>query len=83
MVLRSWKVLRLAFGQRIEILESVGNMAELMAWADVAVIGGGTTVWEAVFMQLPCLVLQVADDQKAAVERVVSLGLTYGLAPGT
>ena len=68
--------------ERIEILESVGNMAELMAWADVAVIGGGTTVWEAIFMQLPCLVLQVADDQKAAVDRVVSLGLAYGLAPG-
>jgi UDP-2,4-diacetamido-2,4,6-trideoxy-beta-L-altropyranose hydrolase len=71
-----------SLGQRIEILESVGNMAELMAWADVGVIGGGTTVWEAVFMQLPCLVLQVADDQKAAVDRVVSLGLAYGLAPG-
>jgi spore coat polysaccharide biosynthesis predicted glycosyltransferase SpsG len=38
---------------QVSLLTNVEDMAELMAWADVAVSAGGTTVWELAFMGLP------------------------------
>lgn len=52
----------------IEILTAVEKMAPLMAWADVAVSAGGTTVWELAFMGLPALLCIVAENQRQCVE---------------
>ncbi len=43
------------------------NMPYLMAWANVAVAAGGSTVWELAFMGLPTLVLLLADNQRGVV----------------
>jgi spore coat polysaccharide biosynthesis predicted glycosyltransferase SpsG len=40
----------------ITILENVRDMPGIMAWADLAFTGGGTTVWEMAFMGLPTIV---------------------------
>ena len=47
-----------------QLLTDVNNMPELMAWADVAVSGGGSTCWELAFMGLPALVLVLAQNQQ-------------------
>lgn len=58
----------------IEILRDVGDMAPLMAWADVAVSAGGTTVWEVAFMGLPALLCIVAENQEGAVNAMADEG---------
>lgn len=46
----------------------VQNMPALMAWADVAISGGGSTTWEIAFMGLPALVLVLSPDQSAIAD---------------
>ncbi|WEA39921.1 UDP-2,4-diacetamido-2,4,6-trideoxy-beta-L-altropyranose hydrolase [Lysinibacillus fusiformis] len=41
----------------------VNNIAELMAQADLAIGGGGSTTWERIFLKLPTLVIAVAENQ--------------------
>lgn len=63
------------------LLPSVGNMPELMAWADIAVSAGGSTCWELAFMGLPNLILFFAENQRAVAEildkEVMAVNLGY------
>jgi len=61
-------------GHDVEVLAGVEDMAPLMAWADVAVSAGGTTVWELAFMGLPALLCIVADNQEGAVNALAKEG---------
>ena len=65
------------------------RMAELMAWADIAITGGGATCWELAYLGLPALVIILAENQVAVAngldERgaVINLGWHHDLtAPG-
>lgn len=64
---------RCAAGDRsIRLVVNASNMPELMAWADVAVAGAGSTAWELAFFGLPSVVTVLADNQTAiaaALER--------------
>lgn len=51
------------------------DMAELLAWADLAVSSGGTTVWEMAFMGLPALVGVTAPVEALLVSGLERLGL--------
>jgi UDP-2,4-diacetamido-2,4,6-trideoxy-beta-L-altropyranose hydrolase len=44
-----------AGGCRIEILGATADVAELMVWADVAIICAGGTLWELLFMGCPTM----------------------------
>lgn len=55
-------------GSKLEIIVDATNMPELMAWADIAVAGGGSTIWELAFMELPSLILVLAENQISVVE---------------
>lgn len=55
--------------------EQVSNMAELMSHADVFICAGGTTLLEAMYLQLPAIVTAVAENQREAAEYGASLGL--------
>lgn len=59
-------------GVRLE--RSIGNMAEVMAWADLALAAGGTTCWELSFMQLPAILVTLADNQRAVAASLHSAG---------
>lgn len=48
---------------RLRYLGHVGDMAELMAHADIALSASGSTAWELAFMGLPGLFLVTADNQ--------------------
>lgn len=45
-----------------------------MAWADIAISAGGTTVWELAFMGVPNIVIVTADNQRPIAEQLHSLG---------
>ena len=49
--------------KRIGFRRDVTDMAELMAWADVAVASAGTTCWELCLLGLPSLLVDVAENQ--------------------
>ncbi len=62
-----------------QIRKEVENMSELMAWADVAVSGGGTTTWELAFMGLPMVVIAVAYNQRQVIEELDKVGAAVSL----
>lgn len=53
----------------------VDNMAELMNEADLAIGAGGTTIWERYFMELPSIVISVADNQTKICEDCAAEGI--------
>jgi UDP-2,4-diacetamido-2,4,6-trideoxy-beta-L-altropyranose hydrolase len=53
---------------RCQVLDSVSNMAELMAWADLAITAGGSTCWELACLGLPALILTYSRDQELVAE---------------
>jgi UDP-2,4-diacetamido-2,4,6-trideoxy-beta-L-altropyranose hydrolase len=64
----------------VQLLSHITDMADLMAWADVAISAGGSTCWELACVELPGVVLVLADNQKeiahvlAEYEAAISLG---------
>ncbi len=60
---------------RVTIHKDVLDMAPLMAWADVAVSAGGTTMWELAFMGVPAILIIVASNQENVVNALASEGL--------
>ncbi|HYA61767.1 MAG TPA: UDP-2,4-diacetamido-2,4,6-trideoxy-beta-L-altropyranose hydrolase [Candidatus Sulfotelmatobacter sp.] len=59
---------------KVRVVTNPANMAELMAWADVAVSGAGSTCWEICALGLPALLLCVAQNQKASAECLAEKG---------
>ncbi len=53
------------------------QMAELMAYADLAVGAGGSASWERCCLGLPALVLSTATNQRRLVEEAALQGLMY------
>jgi UDP-2,4-diacetamido-2,4,6-trideoxy-beta-L-altropyranose hydrolase len=66
---------------RIEVLRDVRNMAPLMAWADLAISGAGTTSWEMCAMGLPAILVVVAENQKFIAEKLAALGAVENAGP--
>jgi UDP-2,4-diacetamido-2,4,6-trideoxy-beta-L-altropyranose hydrolase len=59
---------------RLEILPRAEKMADLMAWADMAISGGGSTCWEMAYMGLPNLIIVLADNQEGVAVSLERLG---------
>src|SRR5271166_5542094 len=59
------------FAGRVEVLRDVRNMADLMAWADVAISGAGTTCWEMCSLGLPAILVEAAENQRFIAEQLV------------
>lgn len=63
----------------IRLIENAKNMPELMAWADVAISGSGSTCWELAFMGVPSLVLILAENQRLIAEGLDQAGAAVNL----
>lgn len=63
------------FPDRVELMSNVVNMAELMAWADLAIAGAGTTCWEMCLLGLPAILVIVADNQRFIAEHLATIGV--------
>lgn len=66
-------------GPWLELVENATNMPGLMAWADAAVSAAGTTCWELAFMQLPALLLALAENQRPNAQEMGRLGAAVDL----
>lgn len=64
---------------RIRICGGVSNIAELMAWADVAVSAAGSICWELCLLALPALLIDVASNQTAVAHELQRLGCALHL----
>lgn len=64
------------FRERIQVLRDVRNMAELMAWADLAIAAAGTTCWEMCCVGLPAIVVETADNQRLVARKLSEKGAT-------
>jgi UDP-2,4-diacetamido-2,4,6-trideoxy-beta-L-altropyranose hydrolase len=62
------------FGDRVKLLRDVRNMAEQMAWADLAIAGAGTTCWELCLLGLPAVLIAVASNQEPIARSLASAG---------
>ena len=68
-----------AAGHQVSVLAHTSDMPREMTWADIAIAGGGSTVWELAFMQTPSLLLVLADNQSANVAGLARLGFGIDL----
>jgi len=57
------------------VIRDASDMPAFMSWADVAIVAGGSTSWEAAFMGLPSLVLVLAENQRAVAASLDSAGI--------
>lgn len=64
----------------IRLIEDATNMAELMAWADVAIAASGATSWELARLGLPSLVVALAENQVPVAEALAREGIAINLA---
>ena len=63
----------------LRLVRNVTNMPELMAWADFAVSGGGSTCWELAFMGLPSVLMVLAENQRAIALELDRRGVALSL----
>jgi UDP-2,4-diacetamido-2,4,6-trideoxy-beta-L-altropyranose hydrolase len=63
----------------MRLLLAADDMPDLMSWADIAITGGGTTLWETAFMGLPSLVLVLAENQVASARACDEAGVCKSL----
>ena len=75
-------------GLSVRLIRDATNMAELMAWADVAISAAGSTCWELMFMGVPNLMLVLAENQQPIAEKIseakagVNLGWYHKVTEG-
>jgi UDP-2,4-diacetamido-2,4,6-trideoxy-beta-L-altropyranose hydrolase len=69
------------FPGRVEVMSNVTNMAELMAWADLAIAGAGTTCWEMCLLGVPAILVVVAENQKFIARQLAQMGAAVNAGP--
>ena len=55
------------------------NMAELMAWADVAISAAGTICWEICLLVLPAIQVDLAENQRPVAQDLQEKGVAIYL----
>ena len=70
-----------ALGTRVTVERAVDDMPARMAWADLAVTSGGSTVWELARSGCPALVVETVPVERLLVGGLKSIGLFAHLGP--
>lgn len=63
----------------LRVVQDARNMPELMAWADLAVAGSGSTSWEFCMMGVPVVSVVLAENQRLIGETVARAGIAESL----
>lgn len=61
------------------VKKNVTDISRYMAWADMAVSAGGSTIWELAFMGLPTLTVAIADNQLLTAQHLHMAGASIHL----
>jgi UDP-2,4-diacetamido-2,4,6-trideoxy-beta-L-altropyranose hydrolase len=61
------------------ILVNPSNIVNLMADSDMAISAGGGTYWELAFMGVPCIMIILAENQRAVAEELGTSGIVINL----
>ncbi len=69
--------------ESMRLMTDADNVAEWMAWADVAVAGAGTTFWEMCFLGLPSILLVLAENQQSVAAAADKMGIAWSVGSGT
>jgi UDP-2,4-diacetamido-2,4,6-trideoxy-beta-L-altropyranose hydrolase len=69
-------------GFRAVVERAVADMAAQMAWADLAITSGGSTVWELARTGCPALVVETVPVERRLVSGLTRVGLFASLGPG-
>ncbi|MGA1794823.1 MAG: UDP-2,4-diacetamido-2,4,6-trideoxy-beta-L-altropyranose hydrolase [bacterium] len=64
---------------QVRVLQDPPDIPGLMAWADAAISGAGSTCWELAFMGLPAAVLVLADNQRGIAAGLAAYGTVINL----
>lgn len=64
---------------RVRCVRDARDVPRWMAWADLAISGAGSTVWELCYMRVPALLVVLADNQRPIAERMASIGAAIDL----
>lgn len=67
------------FPGSIRLQSNASNMPELMAWADVAVSGAGSTCYEMCLLGLPAIVVDLAENQLPIAQELDRRGVVAHL----
>ncbi len=62
-----------------ELLFDLDDMPKVMAWADMAINGGGSTCWELAYMGVPNIVIVLAENQRRISEALHDAGISINL----
>jgi UDP-2,4-diacetamido-2,4,6-trideoxy-beta-L-altropyranose hydrolase len=65
--------------ENIRLHSNVANMADLMAWADVAFSAAGTICWEICLLGLPAILVDLAENQRPVAEDLQQKGVAIYL----
>jgi spore coat polysaccharide biosynthesis predicted glycosyltransferase SpsG len=64
----------------VRLIHDAKNMPELMAQADIAISGGGSTCWEMAFMGLPNIILVLSDNQVAIARELAAANISKNMS---
>lgn len=65
----------------VTLIKNAENMPALMAWADAAISGGGSTCMELAFMGLPSIIIPIADNQKLIAQELDKIHAAIEIPP--
>lgn len=68
---------------KLEILQRVANMPEVMLQTDLCISAGGSTCWELCCLGIPFLTIEVAENQHALIDELSAKGLADVFSSGT
>ena len=70
-------------GVRVTVEHAVTNMAAPIAWADLAIVSGGSTVWELARLGCPALVVETVPSEERLVAGLRKVDLFGHLGPAS
>jgi len=68
---------------RLTLVQTPAEVASLMKSSDLAIVSGGTTVWELAFMGTPALVLESGPQERLLVRGLEKIHLFRGIGSAT
>ena len=71
-----------AFPGKLKVLQNTTNMPELMAWADLAIIAAGGTLWELLYMGCPAISFARNGTQREVITQLHQQGIVETVERG-